>query len=305
MNKDILEDIIYGLAVGDALGVPVEFYDRIVLQKKPVTDMRAFGTYNQPIGSWSDDTSLTLCLLDGLSFKTNSINFEKVSQNMIDWLNFSDFTANNYRFDVGNTCRKAIINMSKGTNPLIAGEVEGKGNGSLMRISPLILLTKEMNLEDKVNIIKDVCFMTHRNNLCFLACYFYISFAQNLLNIKDKTKAFDITIKEFSNKFSNEKEFEDFKRITSKCILNEKIAIYSSGYVIDTLEASIYCFLTTDNYKDCVLKAVNLGEDTDTIAAISGSLAGMFYGMEDIPTKWIDALLNKQFIDSLIEKSFN
>ena len=76
--------------------------------------------------------------------------------------------------------------------------------------------------------------------------------------------------------------------------------IKSTGYVVDTLEASIWCILHTDNYKDCVLKAVNLGGDTDTIAAVAGGLAGIIYGYEDIPIKWINNLQRKDIIDSCL-----
>ena len=78
--------------------------------------------------------------------------------------------------------------------------------------------------------------------------------------------------------------------------------IQSSGYVVDTLEAAVWCFLNTDNYKDCVLKAVNLGEDTDTVGAVAGGLAGLYYGLEEIPEEWLNFLPKKEWIIELASK---
>jgi ADP-ribosylglycohydrolase len=303
--KNKLRDIIYGFAIGDALGVPVEFFNRLILERYPVTDMREFGTYNQPKGSWSDDTSLTLCLLDAISFKNRTINTKQVAKNMINWMDLSDFTANDIRFDIGNSTRKAIENMKNNLeNPCLAGDVDGKGNGSLMRISPLILFTLDMTKEELFKFIKDIGYMTHQNELCFLCSYFYILFAQNLLHENNKEVAFDKTIEEFKKEFSEHKEFFNFERILNKTIFFPNQTVYSSGFVSYTLEAAIYCLMETNNYKSAVLKAVNLGEDTDTIAAITGSLAGILYGYDNIPKEWIDSLLNKELIDKTIEKSF-
>ena len=89
----------------------------------------------------------------------------------------------------------------------------------------------------------------------------------------------------------------------SKKILNlNEEDISSSGYVIDTLEACLWCLFNTDNYKNSVLKAVNLGNDADTIAAITGSISGLYYGINDIPKKWIDKIINKEMIDDLLDK---
>ena len=115
----------------------------------------------------------------------------------------------------------------------------------------------------------------------------------SIKEIIEKANELDSTVKEAYWRFLNYNKF----------ISLEEYEIESSGYVVDSLEAALWCFLTTNNYKDCILKAVNLGEDTDTIAAIAGGLAGLYYGYDNIPEEWIDVLKNKEVIYSLCKNA--
>ena len=315
MNR--LKNIIYGVAVGDAVGVPYEFNSRTEMQEEPCEDMIGFGTYHQPAGSWSDDTSLTLCLLDAICYQTGKIDFDKAKQNFIDWCFNHKFTANNVRFDIGNTTFQAIRRMKRGTNLFSCGSKENtcNGNGSLMRISPLIpLLVNMKNIEDRFHLVEKVSCMTHGHVISIVGCHIYCEIMVNLWNDMDKfdavSKAVAILKEFYEDKneipfdISYKDAFYQYERIFSKdfASLPEK-QILSHGYVLATLEASLWSFLNAKDYKETVLLSVNLGDDTDTTAAIAGSMAGLYYGMKSIPDSWISTLLNKELIDETIKKA--
>lgn len=314
-----LKSMIYGFIVGDAIGVPVEFKDRLFLKKNPVKDMMGFGTYNQPVGSWSDDTSLTLCLLDSINLKDDIIDKELLSKNILNWYHYNDFTATGKRFDIGFTTEKAILNLDAGYELYCCGpkNKENNGNGALMRISPLVFLTLDMNMEDRFKILKDVVSITHGHEINIVGCHLYLEFMTNILKHNDfsKMKLLEETVNDLKY-FYNSSYLSDYlnilnkfyKRVCNKEIFKKKFFKYdesiikSSGYVVDSLEASLFCFITSKSYKESILKAVNLGEDTDTISAITGSISGLFYDFDSIPVEWIEKLQNKELINIILEQ---
>jgi ADP-ribosylglycohydrolase len=136
VENNILNAVM-GVCVADALGVPVEFIDRKTLSKEPVTYMRSYGTHNQKAGIWSDDTSMTLCLIDSLS---KGLDYKDIMTNFIKWINNGEYTAHGVVFDVGNATRKALRRFEGGKAPLNCGGLSenDNGNGSLMRILPIL-----------------------------------------------------------------------------------------------------------------------------------------------------------------------
>lgn len=314
LHMENIKDIIYGLAIGDALGVPIEFQTREYLKKNKVNKMLAYGTHNQPKGTWSDDTSLTLCLLDAIDYNQDIIDEQRIKENMINWYNKSYFTATNNRFDIGFTTALAIENIQKGYPLYTCGpaNLNSNGNGALMRISPLVNLLKDKPIEERYPIIKNITSITHGHEINILGCCFYIELMINILNNRNKDK-FDIlneTIKEFI-KFYEKTDLKEFlnlyKRILDKEIFIKNKSKYdisiinSSGYIIDSLEASIFCFVTENSYKKAVIKAINLGKDTDTIGAITGSMSALYYGFNNIPKIWIKSLKNKELINLILK----
>lgn len=288
------KNILIGSAVADALGVPVEFKSRQDLQQNPITDMIGYGTYNMPPGTFSDDSSLMFCLAESLC---NGYNVNDIAEKFQMWMHEGYWTADGEVFDVGITTRKAINRLRVVKHPSEAGSKEesDNGNGSLMRILPLAVFTKDLSIEERFEIVKEVSSITHAHNRSILACVYYIEFALNTLDAENLEEAYlntNFWLKLFLEE--NEiykKELTYFDRILSgKLIDLKKDDINSTGYVIDSLEASIWCLLHTDSYKNCVLKAVNLGHDTDTTACIAGGIAGIFYGIETIPSHWIEQL---------------
>lgn len=304
-----VENGILGLIVGDALGVPVEFKSREILKQNPLTEMIGFGTYNQPEGTWSDDSSLTLCLAEEL---TKGLNIQEIGKSFVKWFYENHWTPHGEVFDIGNTTREAIYRLKNGVKAEIAGswDENSNGNGSLMRILPILFeVQKIRNKKDKYQLIKKVSSITHGHIRSSLACYYYIEFASF---ISDEVKyPLNIAYNVANNSFKelveelefNPNEIKHFDRILNGNIkeLQEK-DIQSSGYVIHTLEASIWCILTTKSFKEAVLKAINLGNDTDTTGAVVGGLAGLYYGAQKIPEKWVNKIARKNDIYELINK---
>ena len=297
-----LSNAIIGFIVGDALGVPVEFQRREKLKNNPVTNMRGFGTYNQPKGTWSDDSTMTLCLAESL---VNGLDYDDICGKFLDWVENGYMTPHDYLFDIGIATEKAITRYKKGVTPLeCGGESEfDNGNGSLMRILPLVFYTFSMPLKQKFETVANVSALTHRHMRSKIACSIYVQFACELLKGYGKEKALKQTINHINDYYRQEEELEHFSRILNAKIIDlSEDDIQSTGYVVHTLEAVLWCFLNTNNYSDCVLKAVNLGDDTDTIGAITGGLAGVYYGYESIPKDWIESIVKLDLIMNVCSK---
>lgn len=287
----VIHSAIIGLAIGDALGVPVEFQSRAYLDKNPITGMMGYGTHHQPPGTWSDDTSLTLCLCDALTEQKFSL--EKVGEKFIHWLHIGLWTARGDVFDVGIATRQAIHRLMNGVSPLHSGgfrELEN-GNGSLMRILPLLFYIHDKHINFRFDTTRLISGMTHSHIRSVVACFYHLEFARYIFHGKDKYWAYH-GIKNEINAYLTSflidtEELARFDSLLKSNIFEKsRDEIQSSGYVIHTLEASIWCIMTTENYRDAVLLAVNLGEDTDTTAAVTGGLAGLLYGLENIPLEW-------------------
>jgi len=298
---------LLGLAVGDALGVPVEFTPRSQLKKKPVTDFRGDGTHGQPPGTWSDDSSLAFCLAESLC---RGFDLRDMANRFCRWLDEGYWTPHGRVFDVGSTTEKAIRRLKEGVNPVEAGarDEDSNGNGSLMRILPLAYYVEKMSRPEQFELTHQVSCLTHCHPWSQMACGMYIQFAVNLLRGQEPEEAYkgmaDEAIKYYS-RLPYRCELPHFARILEANIqeLPEE-SINSSGYVIDTLEASLWCFLNSKSYEETVLKAVNLGDDTDTTGAVAGGLAGLYYGLAAIPERWLNSLARKDDIMDLAQRLY-
>ena len=287
---------MFGFCVGDALGVPVEFSTREERKNDPIKEMRAYGTYHQPFGTWSDDTSLTICLIDAIN---NGYSIESVAENFVNFYGKGCFTPYGEVFDIGNSTRDSIARMYSGKNPIdCGGKLEtDNGNGSLMRILPIAFYGQKANARELIKLVEEVSSLTHGHNRSKLACILYIEFAVQIILGQEKEEALDRTIAFINNNCleAYSVELKNFERILSKRIISvSEKEIKSTGYVIDTLEAVLWTFFHADGYRDAILKAINLGGDTDTIAAITGGVAGIYYGANDIPKEWIQSMAKKE-----------
>lgn len=310
MINIILSGIV-GLVVGDALGVPVEFKKRKELKTNPVKGMRAFGIHYQPAGTWSDDSSMTLATLDSLR---NGLNYEDIMDAFVAWYEKSKYTALDEVFDIGDTTLRALKRYAEGESALKSGSTaeDENGNGSLMRVLPILFYLKNTYGEDffenkdAFEIIHNISRLTHAHNISLIACGIYISIANSLLKHKTIKKGVEdgirIAFKYYESKTEFSNDLKQYDRLNQKDFKNiEEEFINSNGYVVSTLEASIWCLLNSTSYEEAVLKAVNLGEDTDTTGAVTGSLAGLYYGYQQLPKLWVDKVIRINQIKKLCE----
>jgi ADP-ribosyl-[dinitrogen reductase] hydrolase len=298
-----IESCFLGLAIGDALGVPVEFRSRKTLNAQPITAMTGYGAWNQPPGTWSDDSSLAFCLAESLA-KGYDIN--DIGKLFVMWMKEGYWGAHGKVFDIGGTTRFALQRIFDGENPLYSGDFDedSNGNGSLMRVIPASLYFHNTNSETLIERMREISGVTHRHFRSVLSCFIFSKLTALLFQGFEKMDAYNKAINEAENFIAtqdfNPTEVNLFKRILSGSIVNEpEERIYSSGYVLHTLEASIWCFLNTDTYREGVLKAVNLGEDTDTTGCVTGALAGLYYGINEIPEEWKSVIARKDDIIAL------
>lgn len=317
-ENDRIKGSFFGFFVGDALGVPAEFVSRETLEKKPISTMEEYGSHFQPKGTWSDDTSMVIATTDAMAKNQNHpLDYLAIMNNFLKWANNGEFTPFHEVFDIGNSTSAAIhqYQMKLKNNHLDYkcgdSSINSNGNGSLMRILPVAIYLHYSD-ENMFKVIAEVSSMTHAHIYSILSCYFYAIYIDHLFLINDKLVAYQNAKEEMNTILTDEKNAffgnldeirHTFKRIFEDditCFSNQDIR--SSGYVIDTLEAAFWYFLTTNNYQDAVLKAVNLGNDTDTIAAITGSLAGFLYGYEAIPKEWIHDLQQNEMLDHYVNE---
>ena len=306
MIKDKIKAVMLGHAVGDALGVPVEFCERDELYEKPVTNMVGYGTYPYPEGCWSDDTSMSIAALDSLA--SGKLDFDDVMIRFGQWYYNDEYTPTGEMFDVGNTCSYAIDNYfayHKSIDGCGLTDEHSNGNGSLMRIHPFALLAWCNYKSSAVwePIIEKASALTHSHERSKLGCKIYTMILFHLLDAPSK-ESVKLALNMAKCRYVNSSEYRHYQRLFTdgfaKLPCDE---IKSTGYVVDTLEAALWCVLTTETYRDCVLKAVNLGDDTDTVAAIAGGIAGALYGYNAIPTEWLDSLKRRDYIEEMCERA--
>ena len=313
--KNIWKDGIMGVVTGDALGCPVQFESRKKVAKHPVTDMRGYGVFNLPAGSWTDDSSLTLALLDSIRIK-GAIDLDHIMGNFIKWLDNGEFTPYGYAYDIGNGTMWAIRKYKLDRRATKCGGTEewNNGNGSLMRIMPVCLFayTSKMSDEDAIKTVHQVASLTHAHIRANIACGLYYFMVKAILDgaesLPDKMQA-GLTqgFAYYEQILADHEELKYYDRLRDLAQFASlpDYKIRSTGYVVDTLEAAVWSLITTTSFETALLKAVNLGDDTDTVGAVAGGLGGLFYGYQGIPAKWLNSLQKKDWIEKLCDLTIN
>lgn len=304
LTTEKLTAMLLGHAIGDAMGVPVELSLRNRLAENPVTEMRGYGAHNQPPGTWSADTALTVATMDSIS-RRGKIDYEDILRNFVDWYSGGLFTAGGENFDCDPTTAKAIENFLKGARPLengIADEYSNE-NGSLMRMIPAAayVYAHPKNLDTDMRTVHNFSALTHAHPRTWIACGIYANIAWEIFDGKNLHEAiadglsrahdFYKTITKFSVELFHYDALFD-----KNFAATPENKIVSRVYIVDNLKAALWCLLNTDNFRDVILKAINLGGDTDTVGAVAGGLAGAAYGIEQIPAEWLDVLRKKDYL---------
>ena len=330
---------IMGVIVGDALGCPVQFESRDKVAGHPVTGMRGYGTFNLPEGSWTDDSSLTLALLESIR-RVKGIDLDDIMNNFMKWLYDGAFTPYGKAYDIGNGTMEAIRRYRRIRNAKKCGGDRdwNNGNGSLMRILPACIYCSEMlrrgdfsessdssasrdhsgfgglsNCEDfsehdAVQTIHAVGGLTHAHIRSNIACGLYFFMVHQILtgegSLRDRlqaglTRGFAFYESNLIDK-NNLRHYHRLQDLDSFAAIPAS-RIKSSGYVVDTLEAAVWSLITTGSFDQALLKAVNLGDDTDTVGAVAGGLAGLYYGYDQIPAGWLSAIKRRDWIEGLCD----
>ena len=309
-KKNIWLDGIMGVIIGDALGCPVQFMDRKEIKERgPVTGMEGHGTYDMPAGTWTDDGSMTLATLDSIK-ALGEVDPEDIMESFIDWYEDGEYTPFGEAFDEGNTCSFAISDFEKDHDLRTCGRTSERsnGNGSLMRILPVCLFACENDLsdEDALKLVHAVSGLTHNHPRSKMACGLYYFCVLSLLNnyggLNERLQSgIDHGFSYYEKETAFEGELSHYERLRnlSEFANVPEDNIQSSGYVVASLEAALWSLITTGNFRDCELKAVNLADDSDTIGAISGGLAGLYYGYTNMPEEWLSVIQRREWIEEM------
>jgi len=294
---------ILGAAVADALGVPVEFTGRVQRKQDTVKEMRGYGTHRQPEGTWSDDTSMILATMDALS-ANGDYSPGAIMENFAGWLHEGRYTPHGKVFDVGGATRSAINKYQAEKNPATSGSdhESANGNGSLMRILPIALA-----YGDDPSLLErgfEISALTHAHIRSQFCCAFYclvISEVRHRSSLREAVLfAHDVLTDQLDLPL---RESEMLARLhPDPLFARSEEEIHSTGHVIDTLEAALWVNHRHDNYRDAVLHAVNLGDDTDTTACVAGGLAALLHGEEGISQEWLEVLVKRESLIDLAER---
>lgn len=293
-----------GLAIGDALGAPVEFKIRDVYPK--VIDFQEGGTHQLPAGYWTDDTSLALCLADSFIEKRQFDANDQI-QRYIKWWKEGYNSSTGFCFDIGNTTYKTLdVYYRNPGSPALNGltDLSSAGNGSLMRLAPAALFYANDTLHG-VEWAAKTSKTTHSSKVCVDACMYFAGLIIGALKGEEKSTLINQPYRSHNQIwFNNQLEQDVYDLATGYYKTKERKVLSSTGYVIDTLECALWAFANSDTFEEGAILAVNLGGDTDTIGAVYGQLAGAFYGVDNIPKKWVDNVYKSSHIQEIAKKLY-
>lgn len=292
-EADRFRGCLLGLAVGDAVGTTVEFAERGEFE--PVTDMVGGGPFGLEPGQWTDDTSMALCLAISLLEKNG---FDPVDQmqRYCRWVDDGYMSSTGRCFDIGTTVRGALDRFRRTGVPLAGSpDANTAGNGSIMRLAPVpMFYFPDESAAERYAV--DSSRTTHGAAECLDACRLLSRILTRALAGRSKS---DILRSDHTTEFGSIRIIE----IARGEYRNKKAAgIRGSGYVVESLEAALWCFFHSDNFEHAILLATNLGDDADTTAAVCGQVAGAYYGESGIPAPWLSRLSMKTEIADIADR---
>lgn len=301
----IITDCILGLAVGDALGVPYEFMRRDQVEAAAdLRHMKASSSFHeQPPGAWSDDTAMCLASMDSLT-RCRGFDAEDTMAAFLDWYRNAAYSSTGVAFGVGGTVSRALSSALHGVPALSCGRrgFRDNGNGALMRIAPISLWCafRELPRDEEVQLVSDAGAVTHAHEISKLGCLIYTDYLKELIRGASKEQAYSFICRErYSLRFTFSTVAVYDRILNGRLPELPRYKLAESGYVVNTLEAALWATLRTASYEEAVGESIRLGYDTDTLAALTGSLCGVLYGSESIPEAWRDELLKRSYLESL------
>jgi len=293
---------LYGLLVGDALGVPYEFSPPAAIPARDLIEMLPPADFARahpavPVGTWSDDGAQALVLLNSL-VEDSSLNLQQFTKGLLTWYRAGFMTPDEQVFDVGNQTMHALENYARNGNPLTCSPSDewNNGNGSLMRTLPCAFVFASSST-DVIARARRQSMPTHAHLRSQLACALYSLMAWRMVDGDTPVDALDYA------QDALEGTVHQTERHELSILLDGRLEpSQGSGYVVDSLWSAIRCVLATSNYEDCLRSAIALGNDTDTTACIAGGLAGIFYGERGIPDRWKSALNGRVIVEDLLSR---
>ena len=292
-----LTGCLLGLAVGDALGCTLEFKKPNTFE--PITTIVGGGVHKLKAGQWTDDTSMALCLAQSL---IDCKGFDATDQMLkySKWYDEGYMSSTGTCFDIGNTTRKALDDFAITNNPY-SGEkdIRSCGNGSIMRLAPIPIYYYQ-EPEEALKYAALSSKTTHAHSLCIDACRYMAGIIVGLLNGESKDTVFSSMYSPVENYFMNNPLCDAIKEVANGSFKTKQPPeVKGTGFVVESLEAALWAFYHSDNFRDGALKAVNLGDDADTTGAIYGQIAGAIY---DIPQEWLQVISMREKITEIAKQ---
>lgn len=293
---------LLGLAAGDALGTTLEFKRPGTFE--PIDDMIGGGPFHLSAGEWTDDTSMALCLATSL-IETDGFDPMDQMQRYVRWWREGYLSSNGDCFDIGITVSDALSGFERTGDPY-SGSTDpmSAGNGSLMRLAPVPMYFAG-DTQEAIDRSADSSRTTHGTREAVDACRYFAGLLVGALSGVDKETLLSASYCPVEGLWDRSPLSEKIAAIANGSYKRRKPPkIKGTGYVVDTLEAVLWAFYHTDNFRDGVLKVANLGNDADTTAAICGQIAGAHYGVESIPPEWRQRLTMSSEITTMADSLY-
>ncbi len=291
-----MKGCFYGCAVGDALGCPIEnvWRDTVPLVTEMIPSENHGGL---PAGSWTDDTSMMLCLAASMVSHDGVINADSELTHYVQWFRKGYLGVNGRCVDIGMTTKRALLKFIHTGSPINepADELE-QGNGSLMRIAPVPIFCWK-NPDKAFHFGSCSSLTTHNHYNCVVVCGVVSYVIASIINGDVLTKPRILELLKQWEYYHGDERLRGI--LVGEFMEKTREQISSSGYVMDTLEAALWAFFKTNEFESGVILAVNLGRDADTVGAVYATIAGAFYGFDAIPARWLDALQGQRYLDGV------
>lgn len=312
--KERFRSAFYGVVIGDMMGVPFQFESRENVKHlntlNYISEAKKFSEKNGiPFGTFSDDTAMTLATMDCMAeikgVPQTDADYKILVSKFLNWYVAGEYTQDGEAWDIGNATASAMNDYVKAMlgekdfNFNQNRDEDKAGNGSLMRFLPIAFMVETDTKYRKISNLRRLSAVTHSSSQCETICMLYVMLIQRLLEGAHKEHLMRGTLYMWSHNRHLVKGWLD--RVFKSDFVNEPIeTIRSSGYVVDTFEAAIWCFLTTNTFDECLVKALSLGNDTDTIASIACGIAGAYYNTYN--HELLDCVRNKEMLEPILAR---
>ena len=303
-HSDHQRGTLFGLAIRDALGAAVEFKAPGTFPE--VTGYRGGGPHGLAPGEWTDDTSMALALADSIASVGWDLNDQ--ARRYVAWWRNGTYSVNDCCFDIGTTTQNSLRRFEKTGDARTSGDhsERASGNGSIMRLAPVPIRYADLfpdRVEDLFVLLVESSLPTHASPQCLSACVYLGLVLCGLIHGSDREEVLTADWEPLRRVGRMKAVHPEIDEVANGSFRRRKPPqIVGSGYVVRSLEAALWAFHDAKDFREAVLRAVNLGDDADTTGAVCGQLAGAYWGESGIPQEWRDGLASKDMIESVLAR---